>query len=156
MASKGSTLGKFDPADHPTNLYDAFTNYVESFIHEYEAITKDPPSEEKDSTKWHELNRRKQFLGKFASRNFQKDFEDCATATERTMLTFLAISQHILEYAKRIDQDRPYKVATSRHLICSCVERGKEEPCRLSQQACSSIIENPERVAGGKCLVSTV
>ena len=44
MAYKGSTLGKFDPADHPADLYDSFINFIDAFAYEYEAITKEPPS----------------------------------------------------------------------------------------------------------------
>ena len=43
MASQGGTLSKFDPAKHPVDLYAAFSNFVDSFGYEYEAIAKQPP-----------------------------------------------------------------------------------------------------------------
>ena len=98
MTSQGGTLSKFDPAEHPEDLYDAFSNFVDSFGYEYEAIAKQPPSDEKEPEKWNDLNKRKQFLGKFSTRNFQKDFEDCTTPEERKTLTF---SQMVIKIKER-------------------------------------------------------
>ena len=55
-----TSLSKFDPGDHPNNLYDAFENFIESFAYEYEAITKQPPAGTTDPEEWHEINKRKQ------------------------------------------------------------------------------------------------
>ena len=49
-----SELGKFDPEKHRANVYDAFMEYVEAFQYEYDAIARDPPSDETDKT--HGLN----------------------------------------------------------------------------------------------------
>ena len=69
---------KFDPANHPENLYDAFVEFVDSFKYQYDAIAKEPSSNLSETEKlaWIQQNMRKQFLGKFSSRNFQKDYED--------------------------------------------------------------------------------
>ena len=81
---------KFDPADHPENLYDAFVEFVESFRYQYDAIAKEPssdlPAEAKSA--WIQQNMRKQFLGKFASRNLQKDYEDTFELSRRSSLAF--------------------------------------------------------------------
>ncbi len=74
-------LGKFDPELHRTNVYDAFVEYVEAFQYEYDVIAKDPPSEVTDKDKWIKINKRKVFLGRYASRTFQKDYEDTVTPT---------------------------------------------------------------------------
>lgn len=101
-----TSLSKFDPGDHPNNLYDAFENFIESFAYEYEAITKQPPAGTTDPEEWHEINKRKQFLGKFASRDFQKDYEDSTTPEERKTMKF---SQMV---AKIKDRYKPTKNTT--------------------------------------------
>ena len=58
--------------------------YVEVFQYEYDAIAKDPPSEVTDKDKWIEINKQKVFLGRYASRTFQKDYEDTVAPTQRT------------------------------------------------------------------------
>ena len=83
-----SQLGKFDPEKHRANVYDAFIEHVEVFQYEYDAIARDPPSDEADKTAWVEINKRKVFFGRYASRSFQKDYEDTVTPTERTNLKF--------------------------------------------------------------------
>ena len=81
-------MSKFDPADHPGNLYEAFTEFIDSFRYEYEAIAKAPPTGTADADAWIQQDRRKQFLGRFSSRNFQRDYEDETTVAERTTITF--------------------------------------------------------------------
>ena len=70
-----SITSKFDPADNP-----AFGEFIDSFKYEYEAIAKAPPAGTADSAGWKQLDKRRQLLGKFSSRNFQRDFEDETTA----------------------------------------------------------------------------
>ena len=86
MAS--SHMKKFDPADHPGCFYDAFCEFVDSFAYEYAAIAKAPPAGTTDVNAWSALDKRKQFLGKYASRNLQKDLEDEATTQEINAFTF--------------------------------------------------------------------
>ena len=86
MAS--TQLPKFDPAEHAGNVYDSFVEFIEAFAYEYEAIAKPPPTGTTDVTAWTELDKRRQLLGRFASRNLQKDFEAETTATERVAITY--------------------------------------------------------------------
>ena len=94
------SFGKFDPADDPANVHKNFSEFVAAFAYEYEAITKQPPADEADPVKWHEINKRRQFLGKYVSRNFQRDFEDTVDVQSRTTLTFDSMVQRMLERYK--------------------------------------------------------
>ena len=69
----GMAIQKFDPEEHKNNVYEAFCKFVEEFAYEYDAITKDPPKDLDAAAKieWINPNKRKVFLGKFASRNLQ-------------------------------------------------------------------------------------
>ncbi len=91
MASARQNLSKFDPTEHPGNVYDAFVEYVEAYEYEYAAIAKPPPAGTADEGAWTAQNKRKQFLGRFASRALQKDLEDETTAEERAALTFASM-----------------------------------------------------------------
>ena len=81
-------LRKFDPADHPGNLYDAFCDFVDSFAYEYAAIARPAPTGTPDLAAWTAQEKRIQFLGRFATRSLQVDLENETTATERATLTF--------------------------------------------------------------------
>ena len=35
-------VDKFDPEPHRDHVYDAFKEFIESFLYEYDAIAKDP------------------------------------------------------------------------------------------------------------------
>ena len=87
-----SGLPKFDPELHKGNTYDAFVDFVDSFAYEYDAIAKEPPSSLKEPAEidaWIQQNKRKQFLGRFASRNCQKDYEEEVPQQEdRNKMTF--------------------------------------------------------------------
>ena len=87
MASAHFT--KFDPAEHPGNLYDAFCEFIDAFAYEYEALPgRTAPTGTTDVEAWTELDRRRQLLGRFASRNLQKDFEDEVAEADRSTITF--------------------------------------------------------------------
>ena len=60
-----SSLDRFDPEIHRNNVFDAFSEYVETFRYEYDAVAKDPPStlSDDEKQKWIEINMRKVFLG---------------------------------------------------------------------------------------------
>ena len=81
-------LSKFDPEEHPGGLYEAFIEFIDAFEYEYEAIAKPAPTGTEDAAAWTLLDKRRQLLGRFATRNLQKDFEDETTSTERTTITF--------------------------------------------------------------------
>ena len=86
-----AALDKFDPEDHKISVYDKFTDFIDSFAYEYDAIAKEPPKylpDEAAKTAWIEKNKCKIFLGRFTSRNLQRDFEEATTAAERTTITF--------------------------------------------------------------------
>ena len=60
---------KFDPEAHRDNLFDSFCEFVDSFYYEYDAIAKDPPEGDANiQAAWIEQNKRKIFLGWFASK----------------------------------------------------------------------------------------
>lgn len=84
-------LPKFDPELHKGNTYDAFMDFIDSFAYEYDAIAKEPPSTLKEQAEidaWVQQNKRKQFLGRFASRNCQKDYEEEVPQENRDNMTF--------------------------------------------------------------------
>ena len=86
-----TTMPKFDPEEHQKGTYEAFCEYVEEFQYEYDAIAKEPPKElttAAGQSAWVEQNKRKIFLGKFASRNLQKHFEEAVTSEQRSTITF--------------------------------------------------------------------
>lgn len=81
-------LRKFDPGEHPGSVYEVFCDFIVAFKYEYEAIAKDPPAGEADAEAWKEQNRRRQLMGRFASRNLQRDFENEVAESERSTITF--------------------------------------------------------------------
>ena len=81
---------KFDPEENQHNVYEAFCDFVEEFAYEYDAIAKEPPKDldATQTTAWIGQNKRKIFLGKFASRNLQKDFEEAVASEERSTISY--------------------------------------------------------------------
>ena len=69
-------LPKFDPEEHPGNVYDKFCEFLDAFAYEYDDLAKPAPAGTADVCAWTELDKRKKLLGRFASRNLQRDFED--------------------------------------------------------------------------------
>ena len=96
--SVGHSVVKFNPEEHRDNLFDAFCEFIDTFQYEYDAIAKDPP-EGDDATQaaWIEQNKRKIFLGRFASRNLQKDYEDVVSEAERRTVTFTIMVNRLKE-----------------------------------------------------------
>ena len=89
IMAMNNVVDKFDPELHRGNVYDAFKEFIESFQYEYDAIAKDlPTGDAPTQAAWVEQNKRKIFLGRFASRNLQKDYEDAVTDGERSNITF--------------------------------------------------------------------
>ena len=78
-------LQKFDPTNHPGNVYDAFCEYTDAYRYVYQAIARAPPAgtAAADVPAWKEQDRRIQFLGQFAARSLQLDFEDEVEEEER-------------------------------------------------------------------------
>ena len=70
---------KFDPEAF-MKVYEAFSDFLDEFKYEYALLVKDPPKDQDDDAKtdWIAQNKQRIFLGKFASRNLQKDFEEVA------------------------------------------------------------------------------
>ncbi len=85
-----ATMVKFDPEEHQNSVYEAFCEYVDEFAYEYDAIAKEPPKDLSADEKaiWVQQNKRKMFLGKFASRNLQKHFEEAVPSAQRATITF--------------------------------------------------------------------
>lgn len=83
-----ASLAKFDPEACPQGTFEAFSEFVDQFAYEYDAIAKNPPREETDTAAWIQQNKRKIFLGKYSSRALQKEYEDCTTENERDAMTF--------------------------------------------------------------------
>ena len=84
----------FDPTADPAMVFDRFEEFIAAFHYRYMSITKEPPAEhatEPQQKAWHQQNKKKILLGKFASRSLQRDFEDCVTAEERDTVTFDAV-----------------------------------------------------------------
>ena len=59
---------KFDPEEHQNNVYEAFTDFVEEFAYEYDAMAREPPKDltAAETTAW--IQQKK----KFTTRNMQK------------------------------------------------------------------------------------
>ena len=82
---------KFDPNIIPDGLSEAFQEFVYQFGYTYDALNREPPSsitEEAGRTAWIEQDKRKVFLGRYAHRNLQKQYEDLTTVQERSTLSF--------------------------------------------------------------------
>ena len=81
---------EFDPEEHQNNVYEAFLEFVEEFAYKYDAYSKDPPKDLDNAAKaaWIQQDKRKVFLGKFASRNLQKSYEEAVPSEERSTLSF--------------------------------------------------------------------
>ncbi len=87
----GAELYKFDQEEHIGNALEAFQEFVDAYHYEYDAIAKEPPKElatEALKTAWIQQNKRKLFLGRFASRNLQLAFEQVTSEEERSTATF--------------------------------------------------------------------
>ena len=96
--SNDSAISKFDPAIHRDNVYDAFNEFIDSFRYEYDAIAKEPPAGEAAAQNaWIKQNQRKVFLGRFASRNLQRDYEDVVPLNDRANITFTTMVQRLQE-----------------------------------------------------------
>ena len=101
---------KFDPEEHPGDEYDAFGEYTDAFQYEYEATANPPTGTAEEQASWIQQNKRKQLLGRFASRNLQRDCEDTVpVVAERSTITFdkrkiqANLKSHI--HSPRIPQD---------------------------------------------------
>ena len=88
--NSASLYNQFDPALHNENLLQSFNEFFSSFDYSYAAIAKDPPSNisEEEKVAWIDTNKRKIFLGRFSTRNLQKEYEEVTTETERCTLGF--------------------------------------------------------------------
>lgn len=100
MQSSASTttgLRKFDPEDHKGNALQAFQEFVEAYVYEYDAIAKEPPKELDAAAKtaWIQQNKRKLFLGRFSSRNLQRAFESVTEENEQSELSFTGLGYEI-------------------------------------------------------------
>lgn len=102
------SIGRFDPELHRTNAHDAFCDFVSRFQYEYDAIARDPPEGTEDKATWIEVNKRKLFLGRFASINLQRDFEDAVSETERNNLKFTDL---VTKMKTRYEPTRNYTLA---------------------------------------------
>ena len=93
---------KFDPDLHGNNLYDAFQEFVDSFHYEYEVVAKQPAATLTDEEKaaWVLQDKRKVFLGKYASRTLQRHSEDEVAVAERSTITFDAMVGKLKERYK--------------------------------------------------------
>ena len=74
-------------------ILESFDEFVSSFHYTYEAIARDPPNKFTPLEKavWIDQNKRKLFLGRFASRNLQKEYEEAISEEERDILSFSAL-----------------------------------------------------------------
>ena len=87
--------------EHRDNLYDSFHEFVDSFHYEYDAIAKNQSNRDANiQAAQIEQNKRKTFLGRFALRNFQKDYEDVALPANCSAMTF---SQMVTELKKMLE-----------------------------------------------------
>ena len=81
----------FNPNDNQDNLLESFNHYVSTFHYTYKAVAKEPPTAattEDDKKKWHDINKRKLFLGRYSSRELQQEYEECVKEEDRSTMTF--------------------------------------------------------------------
>ena len=88
MASAHQLFSKFDPTEHPGNVYDKFCEFVDTFGYEYESLSRTVPAGTTDVDAWKELDMRRVLLGRCASRSLQLDFEAEVPAANRATITF--------------------------------------------------------------------
>ena len=84
-----STMKKLDPEEHKGSVYEGFNEFVDEFHYEYDAIAKDPPKELESSDaheEWIQQNKFKIFLGRFAPRNLQKEYEEVVPELQRAKI----------------------------------------------------------------------
>ena len=82
---------KFDPEDAHSSTLDAFEEFSSEFEYSYEALNREPPASVKEQaqiTAWTQKDKRKVFLGRYASRNMQKLYEELTTSDNRTNMKF--------------------------------------------------------------------
>ena len=90
----------FDPEIYEKGeVLEKFNDFVKSFAYSYEAIAKEPPAEltVAEKTQWIQKNKRRIFLGKFGSRNLQKELEEVSTADERLNMSFTEMTTKFRE-----------------------------------------------------------
>ena len=95
-----STTIKYDPELHKGNLLESFNEFVKEFSYAYEARAKKQPPDDLDAAgrrRWLEADRRKMFLGSFATRNLQKQLEEVSTENERSVMTFTEVCNRLRE-----------------------------------------------------------
>ena len=98
-----TSLTKFDPEEHNGSAYEAFLEFLDSIYYEYDAIAKDPPKEQEtvaQKAAWIEQNKRKIFLGKFASKNLQREYEEVTTSAKRTTMTYADMATKLTAHLK--------------------------------------------------------
>ena len=90
QSSKSAALTQFDQEEHKGNAYQAFQEHLARYAYEYDAVSKEPPKELVTDARaaWIEQNKRKLYLGRYASSNLQRAFEEVTTETERSTITF--------------------------------------------------------------------
>lgn len=108
MEVPASSLAKFDPESHRNNVFNAFTEYVDSFEFEYEAIAKEPPASVVDKEHWIDVQKRKTFMGRYASRVFQIEYKDTIPEAERSDLKF---SDMVRKMLARYEPAKNYTLA---------------------------------------------
>ena len=101
--NKNAKTDPFNPNDHQDNVLEAFNHYISTFHYTYDAIAKDPPTsvtEEEDKKSWHEVNKRKMFLGRYSSRELQQEYEECVEEGNRGSMTFTNMVRALQERFK--------------------------------------------------------
>lgn len=131
MDHSASTAGvKFDPGEHYHNVFEAFSEFINSFEYTYEALGRAPPpgTTAAQTPAWTNLDKKKILLGKYSSRAFQKEFESLVAKENRNKTTFIELVQlmeekyaparnHILanyEFHRLVQQDENFETFSNR------------------------------------------
>ena len=104
MAS--ASLPQFDPEEHGVGVYEKFQDFVSRFKYLYDSLSRDPPNSiqtkgDEEINKWVSQDKRKVFLGKFATSNMQCLYEEIVPSAERTNLKFEDMSKNSQTDSKR-------------------------------------------------------
>ena len=95
MAAITEKFPKFDPElCEKGELLSKFNDFIKSFYYSYDAIAKDPPGtlDAGGKTAWVGQDMKKIFLGKFVSRNLQKELEAVSNEDDRKTMTFIQVT----------------------------------------------------------------
>ena len=96
-------MARFDQEEeHKANTLQSFHEFITAYVYEYDAVSKEPPKDLDAPARatWIGQNKRKLFLGRYASPNLQRAFEEVTTEAERSTISFSDMKTKLDEHFK--------------------------------------------------------